>query len=195
MGTVTQVELVGNHGLGLRDFVVPLLTLAGGLIGILIGGAINQRTLESVETRRDSRESSREAERARTELLADRRRAFGAARVLERELSHRALLIERLTGTFADLDPGERFTIDLHSDNTALLAAWLTDATWAHLSEAVSYLQHMEWDRPTTIAFEPLSSGAGSTHADAHSAVMAAITALENEIEHRLSSRAELPTR
>ncbi len=53
----------------------------------------------------------------------------------------------------------------------------------------------MEWDPPTTIAFAPLSSGAGSTYADAHSAVKDAITALEKEIEHRLSSHAELPTR
>jgi hypothetical protein len=169
----------------------------------LIAGWINRRTLDKLETRRGtreavldeqraSREAARDAHRAERELTIERRRAFGAARVLERELTHRALLIERLSGTFAEVDARQAFAIDLQSESATLLATWLTDAMWARLSEVVAYLQHIEWDRMAgTIAFEPMS-GTGSTYADTHNALMDTLSTLEIEIEERAQLRSRV---
>ena len=100
-------------------------------------------------------------------------------------------MIERLDGIFANA-PDQRFTVDLHGEDATLLAAWLTDETWARLREALAYLDHIEWDRKTTIGFQA-GTGAGSTYGDTHSAIMDALSALERDAEDRLSSRAELP--
>ena len=138
---------------------------------------------------RDERERDLDTKRHRMQLIAERRRAFGAARVLERELTHRALLVERL---FEDIDTdADMITIQQDGEDATLLAAWLSDATWGYVCEALAFLQHLRWDVPTGETIRLLAN-TGSPYGEAHSAISDALQALQGEIEERLSSDAQL---
>jgi hypothetical protein len=88
---VVDVHLVNNDGFGRSDLVVPGITLVGALVGVLVGGYFNRTTLSTLEAHRGEREAELDRERAVRDWKTERRRAYGAAKLLHHELSRGAL--------------------------------------------------------------------------------------------------------
>ncbi|MBB4663169.1 hypothetical protein [Conexibacter arvalis] len=134
-----------------RDVLLPVLTFAGGLIGVLVAGRMNRNTLTALQSRQAAEERALHEARREEEARGERRMALGAAKVLSEELRRSALLLE-LMRTEAG-DPGNRaerhaeeLPLRIRAEDLALLARHMTDDAWLKLAEARARLDQERWD-------------------------------------------------
>jgi hypothetical protein len=142
--------VAGVRGPG-RDFDCALV---GGIGGVVLGGRMNRRTMQAVESARAEREealdvarAAREerldAARAKRTLASERRQALGAVRVMANELREAVRAYEQERD-----DPSETPFVDkqfapsiqLRPEDRHAIAAWSSDELWGLLSVVLLHI-------------------------------------------------------
>jgi len=175
-----------NSALETRDWLVPAISGAAGVLGALGAQAVGKRAQINVEQLRGSREFLLAERREWHAQEAEKRAARGIAAALTIGLEYKKVALEGWDTAGIWWPDGLRMEVELGRTEQVALAAWVGDPAWGVIVAPIESLKEIDKTRA-----EAAANGEAYTRGrfqPTMSAIELAVGALRSEIDSRLQS-------